>query len=168
MTFRCSNEIRQGGQVSPLLYNIYIYTHTHRWPKPSPKSAMYRRCPDKFTELCGSYLLENGTSDTFGAMSRICWTSWHCLQDDNITKTVRMLVRPQQSLGRYSTRVRPGNEELSFGDEFGYVGHDMTVEMIKILKNNSGDKMLVKKFWFDTPTEAKNPIVEVILLPNLW
>ena len=32
----------------------------------------------------------------------------------NTTKTVCMLVRPKQSQGRYSTRVRLGNEELSF------------------------------------------------------
>ena len=32
----------------------------------------------------------------------------------NTTKTVCMLVRPKQSHGRYSTRVRLGNEELSY------------------------------------------------------
>ena len=42
------------------------------------------------------------------------------------TKTVCMLVRPKQSQGRSSTRVRLGNEELSFVQEFHYLGHVMT------------------------------------------
>ena len=29
MTFRCSNGIRQGGQLSPLLYNVYTDFHNH-------------------------------------------------------------------------------------------------------------------------------------------
>ena len=42
------------------------------------------------------------------------------------TKTVCMLVRPKQSQGRYSTRVRLLNEELGFEEEFNYLGHVMT------------------------------------------
>ena len=41
----------------------------------------------------------------------------------NTAKTVCMLVRPKQSQGRSSTRVRLGNEELSFVEEFHYLGH---------------------------------------------
>ena len=43
----------------------------------------------------------------------------------NTTKTLCMLVRPKQSQGRYSTRVRLGNEELDFVEEFRYLGHVM-------------------------------------------
>ena len=46
----------------------------------------------------------------------------------NTTKTVCMLVRPKQSQGRFSTRVRLGNEELSFVEEFRYLGHIMTAD----------------------------------------
>ena len=41
----------------------------------------------------------------------------------NTTKTVCMLVRPKQSQGQYSTRVRLGIEELSFVEEFRYLRH---------------------------------------------
>ena len=37
------------------------------------------------------------------------------------TKTVSMLVQPKQSQGRYSIRVRLGNEELSHVEEFRYL-----------------------------------------------
>ena len=39
-----------------------------------------------------------------------------------------MLVRPKQSQGQFSTRVRLGNEELSFVEEFRYIGHIMTAD----------------------------------------
>ena len=44
------------------------------------------------------------------------------------TKTVCMLVRPQQSKGWFSTRFMLGNEELSFVEEFRYLGHIMTTD----------------------------------------
>ena len=44
----------------------------------------------------------------------------------NTTKIVCMLVRPKQSQGPYSTKVRLGDEELSFVNEFCYLGHVIT------------------------------------------
>ena len=55
------------------------------------------------------------------------------------TKTVCMMVRPKQSQGRYPTRVRLGNEELSFVEEFRYLGHVMTADC-------GDDKDVVKQF----------------------
>ena len=46
----------------------------------------------------------------------------------NTTKPVCMLVRPKQSEGWYSTRVRLGNKELRFVKKFRYQGHDMTAD----------------------------------------
>ena len=71
----------------------------------------------------------------------------------NTTKTVCMLVRPKQSQSLFSTRVKLGNEELSFVEEFRYLGHIMTVEMVRILKKqfrrqNAVGNMLVSKFSF--------------------
>ena len=64
----------------------------------------------------------------------------------NTTKTVCMLVQPKKSQGRYSTRVGLGKEELSYVNEFRYTWLQ-TVEMIKILKNNSGGKMQLAICW---------------------
>ena len=78
----------------------------------------------------------------------------------NTTKTVCMLVRPKQSQGRYSTRVRLENEELSFVQEFRYLGHVMTADCrgdkdIKkqFMRQNAVGNMLVRKFSF-APIEA--------------
>ena len=79
----------------------------------------------------------------------------------NTTKTVRMLVRPKQSQGRFSTRVRLGNEELSIVEEFRYLGHIMTADSrddrnIKkqFRRQNAVGNMQVRKISF-APIEAK-------------
>ena len=79
----------------------------------------------------------------------------------NTTKTVCMLARPKQSQGRYSARVKLGNEELSFVQEFRYLGHVMTADCrddkdIKkqFMRQNSVGNMLIRKFSF-APIEAK-------------
>ena len=76
------------------------------------------------------------------------------------TQPVCMLVRPKQSHGRYSTRVRLGNE-LSFVQEFRYLGHVMTADCrddkdIKkqLMRQNAVLNMLVRKVSF-APIEAK-------------
>ena len=66
----------------------------------------------------------------------------------------------KQSQGRYSTRVRLGNEELSFVEEFCYQGNVMTADrrvdkdIKKNQEQNAVGNMLVRKFSF-TPIEAK-------------
>ena len=73
--------------------------------------------------------------------------------------------------GESVTEIR----ELSFVAEFRYQGDVLivqAVEMIRILKNNSGGKIQLalyarQKVHICT-YRGKNPIVQVILLPNLW
>ena len=79
----------------------------------------------------------------------------------NTTKTVCMLVRLKESQGRFSTRVRLGNEELTFVEEFRYLGHVMTAncgdyaDITKQFRSqNTVGNMLVRKFSF-LPLEAK-------------
>ena len=79
----------------------------------------------------------------------------------NTRKTVYMLVQPKQSQGRYSTRVRLGDEELNFVDQFRYLGHVMTADcrddndvVKQFRRQNTVGNMLVRKFSF-APIEAK-------------
>ena len=73
----------------------------------------------------------------------------------NTTKTVCMLVRPKQSQGRYSTRVKLGIEELGFVEEFRYLGYAMSTDSrddkdIKkqFRRHHAVVNMLVRKFSF--------------------
>ena len=89
----------------------------------------------------------------------------------NTTKSVCMLVRPKQSQGRFSTRVRLGNEELRLVEEFRYLGNIMTADCRddKDIKNqfrrqNAVGNMLVRKFSF-APIEAKIQLFESCCYP---
>ena len=76
-------------------------------------------------------------------------------------RTVRILVRPKQSQGRYSTTVWLGNDEPCFVNEFRYLGHVMTVDCRDDIDNgkqfrrkHAVGNMLVRKFSF-APMELK-------------
>ena len=84
-----------------------------------------------------------------------------------------MLVQPKQSQGRFSTRVRLGNEELSFVEEFRYQGYIMTadcredkdikktIQETKCSWQYAGQEVLICTYW------GKNLTAQVVLLPHL-
>ena len=86
----------------------------------------------------------------------------------NTTKTVCMLVRPKQSQGQFSTRVRLGNEELSFVEEFRYLEHIMTADCRddKDIKKQFRRQMQLAICWSGNShlhLLRKNQTVQVIL-----
>ena len=89
----------------------------------------------------------------------------------NTMKTVCMLVRPKQSQGRHSTRVRLRNEDLCFVEEFCYLGHVMTTDCRddkhierQFRRQNTVVNMLIRKFSF-APVEAKMQFHESYCYP---
>ena len=84
MTFRCSNGIWQGGQLSPLLCNVYTDDLNHHLQATGVGCYVGGACMGKFSQLGGWYGVTcthgNCSSDTLGGMSRIWWISWHCIQ----------------------------------------------------------------------------------------
>ena len=74
-----------------------------------------------------------------------------------MNERVCLQVWPKQSQGRFSTRVRLGNEELSFVEKFRSLGHVMTADSRDdkdIKKHFRTSNMLVRKFSF-APIEVK-------------
>ena len=72
-----------------------------------------------------------------------------------------MMVRPKHSQGRRYPKVRLGNEELSYVDEFRYLGHIITADcrddkdvVKQFRRQNAVGNMLGRKFSF-APKEAK-------------
>ena len=132
MTFRCSNWIRQGGQLSQLLYNIYIYIYID-------DLNHHLQATGAGCYVGGAWInsLSNADDMVFVAptvtalqtLLEVCraYAGPHDIVY-NTTKTVCMQVRPKESQGRFSTRVRLANEELCFVDEFRYQGHIMTAD----------------------------------------
>ena len=103
-----------------------------------------RRCLGKFTELyVDDMVLLVPMVTALQTLLEVCLTyagSHDILY--NTTKTVCILVRPKQSQGQFSTRVRLRNEELSFVKEFRYLGHIMTADCRddRAIKKNQEEK----------------------------
>ena len=124
MTFRCSNWIRQGGQLSPLLYNVYTDDLNRHLQATGVGCCVGGAWVNSLSYANGMVL---PTVTTLQTLSEVCraYAGPHDIVY-NTTKTVCMLVRSKQSQGQFSTRVRLGNEELGYIGEFRYLGHIMT------------------------------------------
>ena len=160
MTFRCANGIRQGRQLSPLLYNVHTDDLNHYLQAKGVGCYVGDAWANSLNGWYGVTCTHgNSSSVTLGDMSGICWS--HDIVY-NTTKTVCTLVRESnQRVGSQQLRVRLGNEELSFVEEFHYLGHIMTADCrddkdIKkqFSRQNAVGNMLVRKFSF-VPIEPK-------------
>ena len=112
MTFRCSNGIRQGGQLSPLLYNIYTDDMNHHLQETGVGCYVAGTWVNSLSYADDMVLLAP-TVTALQTLLKVCraYAGPHGIVY-NTTKTVCMLVRPKQSQGRYSARVRLGNDQL--------------------------------------------------------
>ena len=155
MTFRCSNGIRQGRQLSQLLYNVYTDDLNHLLKATGVGCYVGGAWVNSLSYADDMVLLAPKVT-ALQTLLEVCraYAAPHDILY-NTTKTVCMLVRPKQSQGRYSTIVRLGNEELSFVQEFRYLGHVMTADCgddkdIKkqFMRQNAVGNMLIRKFSF--------------------
>ena len=85
----------------------------------------------------------------------------------NTTKTVCMLVRSKQSQGCFGRISRLRDKGHGFVDEFRCLGDVMTADnrdnnIGKLFRRKNGQEVLICTYG------GKNPIVQVILLSNLW
>ena len=128
MTFRCANGIRQGGQLSPLLYIVYTDDLNHHLQATGVGCYVGGAWVNSLSYADDMVLLAP-TVTALQTLVEVCraYAGPHDIVYNTI-KTVCILVRPKQSQGRFSTRVRLGNEELSFVDKFRYLGHIMTAD----------------------------------------
>ena len=128
MKFRCANGIRQGGQLSPLLYNVFTDDLNHHLQATGAGCYIGGAWVNSLSYADDMVLLAP-TITALQTLLEACRT--YAGPHDIVyytTKTVYMLVRPKQSQGQFSTRVRLGNEELSFVVEFRYLGNIMTAD----------------------------------------
>ena len=164
MTFRCSNGIRQGRKLSPLLCNVYTEITedlNHHFQATGVGCYVGGAWVNPLSYADDMVLLAP-TVTALQTLLEVCraFAGPHDIVY-NTTKSVCILVRPKQSQGRYSTRVKLGNEELIFVQEFRHLGHVMTADCrddtdIKkqFMRQNAVENMLVRKFSF-APIEAK-------------
>ena len=149
------------GQLSPLLYDVYTDDLNHHLQATGVGCYVGGAWVNSLSYADDMVLLAP-TVTAIQTLLEVCraYAGPHDIVY-NTTKTVCMLVRPKQSQGQFSTRVRLGNEELSFVKVFRYLGHIMTADCrddkdIKkqFRRQNAVGTMLVRKFSF-APIEAK-------------
>ena len=107
--------IRQGGQLSPLLYNVYNIDDLNHNLQATGVGCYVGGAWVNSLSYADDMVLLAPTVTALQTLLEVC-RAYAGLHDIvyNSTKTVCMLVRPKQSQGRYSTRVKLGNEGLSF------------------------------------------------------
>ena len=113
MSVRCTNGIRQGGQLSPLLYIVYtddLNHHLHATAVGCYVGGAWVNSMSYADEM----VLLTPTVTALQTLLEVCraYGGPHDIVY-NTTKAVCMLVRLKQSGGRYSTRLRLGDEELA-------------------------------------------------------
>ena len=114
MTFRCSNGIKQCGLLSPLLYNVYTDDLNHHLLVTGVGCYVGGAWVNSLSYADDMVLL----APTVTALQTLLevWGAYAGPHDIvyNTTKTVCMHILRKQSQGWFSTRVRLGNEEVSF------------------------------------------------------
>ena len=101
MTFRCSNGIRQEGQLSPLLYNVYTDDLNHHLQATGVGCYMGGAWVNSLSYADDMALLAP-TVTALQTLSKVC-RAYAGPYDIvyNKTKILCMLVRPKQSQGLY-------------------------------------------------------------------
>ena len=155
--------ISQGGELSPLLYNVDTDDLNHLLQATGVGCYVVGAWVNSQSYADDMVLLAP-TVTALQTLLEVCRTYVGPRDTEyNTTKTVWMLVWPKQSQGRYrySTRLRLGNEELNFVEEFRYLIHVTTADCrddkdIKkqFRRENAVGNMLVNKFSF-APNESK-------------
>ena len=87
----------------------------------------------------------NCCADILGGMSRICWTSWHCIQH----KENSLYAGPTKAITGSVLNMRQARKWGALKRSFFTKGMSrlLIVEMIRILNNNSTDKIQCSICW---------------------
>ena len=114
-----------------MLYNVYTDNINHHLQETGPGCYVGGAWVNSLSYPVDMLLLEH-TVTALQTLLEVCRA--HVgphdigMLDLVTTKTVCMLISPKQSQVRFSTRVGLENEELSFVEEFRYLGHIMTAD----------------------------------------
>ena len=106
LTFRCAYGIRQGGQLSPLLYNVFPDDLNHHL-QATGVGCYVGGAWVTLLSYADDMVLLAPTVTALQTPLEVCraYAGPHDIVY-NTTKTVCMLVRSKQSQGQFSTRVR--------------------------------------------------------------
>lgn len=159
--FNCTNGIRQGGQLSPLLYNVYTDDLNYKLENTRVGCYVSGTCVNSISYADDMVLV----APTLSALQKLVDTcNIYAAPHDiiyNTTKTVCMLVRPRQARYDITTEITLNGVRLAYVDEFRYLGHiicsngrdDKDIHK-QFRRQNAVGNMLLRRFSF-APVEVK-------------
>jgi retron-type reverse transcriptase len=170
-SFHCNNGIRQGGQLSPLLYNIYIDDLNEQLNKANCGCMVGGRSVNALSYADDMVLM----APTLSALRQLIAICEKFAQPHDIiyntTKTVCMLIKPRCCKINYSTHAVLGNTPLQFVDDFKYLGHIISADCRdekdvhkQFRRQNAVGNMLVRKFHF-APVAVKIQLFKTYCYP---
>jgi hypothetical protein len=159
--YRCTNGIRQGGQLSPLLYNVYIDELNDALCNAAVGCYVGNTCVNTLSYADDMVLI----APTVNALQCLITTCSQLAKPYDIvyntTKTECMLVKPRGSKCHYAVDVFLDNVKLNYVNEFKYLGHILTADCTddkdiakQLRRQNAVGNMIIRKFSF-APEAAK-------------
>ena len=150
MTFHCANGMRQGGQLSPLLYNVYTDDLNHHLQATGVGCYLWGAYVNSLSYADDMVLLAP-TVTALQTLLEVC-RAYAGPRDIvyNTTKTVCICWSGQNN-HRVGFQQESGSEMRNLALSKNFITEDIswlqTVEMIRTLKNNSGGKMQLAICW---------------------
>ena len=156
--FRTTNGIRQGGLLSPLLFNVYVDS-LHDRLSLSRVGCHIGDCCINAISYADDMVLLAPNVDALQTMLNICGAEATTLDIEyNTNKSVCMLVKPR-TMQRFQFRANSvlSGTQLEYVDSFPYLGHLITnnrcdnADISKQLRKlNAVGNQLIRKFNFCT------------------
>jgi hypothetical protein len=169
--YHCINGIRQGGQLSPLLYNVYTDDLNHLLSEKNEGCHVANCCVNNLSYADDMVLL----APTLSALQKLLDICNNFARPHEIVyntlKTVCMLIRPKGPKCYFATDVKLGGVALSYVDDFQYLGHIVSADCTddkdvakQTRRQNAVGNMLIRKFSF-APKEAKIQLFKTYCYP---
>ena len=127
--FTTANGIRQGGIISPYLYNVYMDGLSARLRDTGVGCHVSDRCINSLSYADDMVLLAP-TVEALQRLLAVCQE--YATQHDmlyNTTKTECMIIPPKRSRVMYQTSAKLSECPLRFVDSFTYLGHIVSQDM---------------------------------------
>ena len=154
-SYRCTNGIRQGGLLSPLLYNIYIDELNDRLAQAGVGCSIGGQNINVLS-YADDMVIMAPTVTALQVLLDICvdFANGHDIVY-NTSKTVCMLLKPRRSNATFVTDINLGGTALQYVEEFKYLGHIISEDCRdekdvhkQFRRQNAVGNMLIKKFNF--------------------
>lgn len=156
-SFKTSNGIRQGGILSPYLYNAYTDELSNALSGVGIGCNIHNKCINSLS-YADDMVLIAPTANALQKLINKCHS--FATQHDiiyNTTKTECMIIPPKNSKVNYLQSVELGGYQLKFVNRFVYLGHVITTDRTddeaiqkQLGKLNSVGNCIIRKFTFCT------------------